>query len=373
MKYSRPLINNAKNESFNLFFFYGFFVGSLTLLSQTALEIFAPLVILCIFFISRYHRIKPYSLLLITLSLVMSLFHFFGISSGNHIARNMLVGILSLTFLSTITINRSFIRGFLTVFIIIGLINFFYNIASFFSGFGLEYRSGDILPRFGGIYGHSFVSISLSTAGFFSCLLLGYRKLLIIFIFALLFTGSLRGPLTAVYLISFWILTMKIRNFWFVLFMFLAFVITTLYSITILDLSSNILRTLAFQSGIESIINYPYFGNNNFITDTSGEEQAITLNYLNSFGIFESTFLNLLAHYGLIIGIPISSFIFFYPFYARKQTNKEDNYASIFIAFYLVYDFLFLNLTSFFPTIIFLIIAVAWKTNPNFRDIPGNL
>ena len=186
------------------------------------------------------------------------------------------------------------------------------------------YRPDDFLLRLHGVFKSPMFTVAIATSGVFVGLFLQKRWLVALGFFAILINGTLRAPLTAILIVSFYVL-LKLRvRFGLLVLCFFGFaglvVLATVISasqsgvllyggdgVILSDgsffISGNELRVFAWTSAIEQILDSPWIGNHHF----SQGEFIMSADAILDFGIAEAPWLQLALDYGVIV--PILDFL----------------------------------------------------------------
>lgn len=343
-----------KKYNAGLQFIMGIAAATLAVITPINFFVFAPVAAFVVFLSPRFLSLSGVSLVLIFIFSAIGVSSYLGNSSSNSLAVEMLVALFLLLSLSLTRCRAAFFDGFMSVFVIIAMINVLINIATWAYGadiFGrvLDYRPGDFLPRFNGLYGHAFASVSICIAGFFASLLLDRNKLAVTFICLLPFTGSIRASLITVFLLGlvFTSLFFRRRRVFFITYIIL--LASALISVVILiDAESN--RFLAWGFGLKYFGDNWLFGYPGFANVAVDEGLGVTIDYLIANGNYESMLINMGAHFGLPAILVISA-ILLTSFHRALAEPRELAYV-VFVG-YLLFDILLGNFLNFIPTVIF--------------------
>lgn len=342
----------------------GAFVAVMILLSQLSLSILLPLASLAFFLAVRYYRPTIETLLSGLLLITLSVLYFSKLGSSNSIAFNIIASIFIYMLISACRPSWGFVSGFIYTFIFTAFIDVAFNLLSFFLGYDIfgrtiDFRPGDYLPRFGGLFGHAFISICLLIAAFFSCLLIKKRAWAIFFLAMLFCTGSVRGPIIGLFLIGMFVAcNISTSRVWLTIVVASVLVIVA-FAVVLLDVTSNEMRSLAWLSWIESIREHGLFGYSGFVSEDFDNDEGISISYLSSVGNFESTALNVFAHYGVVVFL-LHIFAFSRIIFNAHRLHKISNLKTpLMLSYYIFFDFFLFNFTSFVPTL-FLGFLLIW-------------
>ena len=200
-------------------------------------------------------------------------------------------------------------------------VNFLFNLYTVITGndlFGrvVDFRENDILMRFGGIYGHAYLNNAVNIMGFICAYYFKNRFLLILAFLSLLFSGSLREPISAcIIVLCFFCLKFNLSKF-LKMFVLLA-AVSSIFFITILvsnynylEENSNTLRVHAWVNALDVIEDKTLFGkshSNSYDKDSYKMDIPLRETLINN-GVAESQYLQ----YGLHFGILFPFIIFFY-------------------------------------------------------------
>ena len=338
----------------NLQFIMGSAAAVMAVITPVNLTLFTPLAAVVVFLSARFLNFSNVSLLLIFVLGGVVVSSIIGASSSNSLAVEMLAAVILLLILSLTSCKEEFFRGFMYIFAITAVIDVLVNVATWFYQFDilgrpLDYRPGDFLPRFNGLYGHSFASVSVCISGFFASLFLNKNRLALFFICVLPLTGSMRASLAAVYLLALIVLGLFIQRRWKYIVSYVALLAGALLSVALL-VDPDGLRFLAWGFGLAYFLENWLLGYPGFIDEPINEGLGVSIDYLISNGNFESMLLNLGAHFGVLVVIVIS-FLLLSCFRSALCEPRRAAYM-IFVG-YLIFDIFLGNFLSFIPTAIF--------------------
>ena len=250
-------------------------------------------------------------------------------------------------------VDLNFIRGFAKGIIVLFMVDFAFNLNTFFTGAdffdrAIRTRPGDLSLRYGGVFGHAFASINISLLALFSAYFLKQRFILILAILILLINSSLRGPVSVVLIFSIFLLAKLRIPLWIYIFFALFFVTSLVFATYFVSLyeyenynyiSANGLRVFAWQNAIALILESPIIGSHDFLQT----EDQLTMNFdtVEDFGITESYFLKLWVHYGIF---PVLTAVIIYTrlvskFFKNFKNNKNlINFVTFIIITYACID-----------------------------------
>lgn len=179
-------------------------------------------------------------------------------------------------------------------------------------GRGAGFRPGDFIPRLNGVFGSPLATVAISVSAIFMGFLLQKRWLIVLGLFAILINGTFRAPLTAILIVSYFIL-LKMR-FRFSLLVFSSFIFASLVVVaTVFSaiqaggidgsgtgfVTGNQLRVIAWTHALEKIPASPWIGTHTF---SSGDFE-MSIDTIREFGIAEAPWLQLALDYGVIVAL----------------------------------------------------------------------
>ena len=293
-----------------LLLFFGIF------LTQFYPVIGLPLSVILLLLTTKIVRLDRWRMaLLLLLILKISWMLLIQITIGNleayTIATSIGVDIILITSLFCRIDNIQF-SSFLRFCILLFFIDLFFNVSSLLGG-GIDIlgrhsakRFGDNIIRFGGVFNHPFASINISIIGLFSSLLLKKRLFICIAFFALIFTGSQRGPLSALLIFLLLMFFNKKHQLWhtylfsilFCFFVFFGIILFESYWFSQFNTeSAHTFRIFAWKNAIYQIIENPLLGAHDF---SFYKFESISRDIILDNGITESKYLKLWVHYGIV-------------------------------------------------------------------------
>lgn len=177
-----------------------------------------------------------------------------------------------------------------------------------------DFRVSDLMPRMGGVFGHNFFSLNIGVIGLFSGLLLKNNYVILFALINIVMNGSLRSW---IFLLLFGIAYLFVRysiKFRYLLTTLVFFIIavfaSTIFAASQSETGANVLRVFAWTNSLEKIIDFPIYGNHNFIGERFVE--GVSESAIDEYGIAESQYLQLGLHFGVfsMAGYFIIIFIF---------------------------------------------------------------
>jgi len=221
--------------------------------------------------------------------------------------------------------SSQFVKGVAEVFLILVFVDMIFNIVALLFhidilGRGVIKRPSDLLPRLGGVFHHPFSSINLMFSGVICGFILRSRWIILLSMFFLLITGSLRGPLLLCLIMSMIVAINFLKHKFFIVVVgasFIVFVILITYFFQGDSIySANSLRVFSWNNALFNIINSPIIGQSfNNVELTAMSQDIIVEN-----GISESSILKLGAQYGLVA-------LFFHILFLYQLQKKSFSFA----------------------------------------------
>jgi hypothetical protein len=311
--------------------YFGFLFGITLVVSQINIVYGLPFALFFLLVFSNKISLnkndrKLFVLIVLELLWFLFMYIFFPVNF-THWIRHVAFFLIIFTVILT-KVDWNFIHGICISMIVLLLLDFSFNLISSYTGmdpFGraVTIRTGDMLPRLGGVFGHAFFSLNISFMGFLSAYIKRNNIVMILSIINISLTGTYRAIillfvlLIAFYFIKKGISFLKIKIYS-LLFAFSVFAVTV-YSVTLNFSQSNVFRVFAWTNSLNNIANNPYFGSQDFYTD---EMEFVSLENIENYGIAESTYLEIAVHYGVF---PMIIFLMIMILLLRKS---YDNFTS---------------------------------------------
>ena len=276
----------------------------------------------------------------------------------------------ALMLVSVLSLERSFIFGMANAIFLVFLVDSVFNIyilTTYSDLFGryVDFRPGDGFPRFGGIYGHSFISIGIAMSALIASLVTKNRIITFLVVCLMLLNGSIRSPVLVLVAVCACIVAYFAKNRITVFSLAIMCGLFALGGILFLgDLSSNALRITALKFGATEIFESPLIGGSGYIPIEMVEGGAMTLDKLSDSGNAEQQLMNIGIHFGIplllifitIIGslIPRSN--------SKSNSDSEDLSEDLFVkrvcVFIIIVDLMITHLFSGFPFAVFSLIIL---------------
>lgn len=288
----------------------GFIFGSILSISQVNLSFGLPLSLVALLatapkFTLKKEHVDLFVLLLFQIVWMSLIYSIYSTNNILYLFKYLSVFAILMPMLF-IEYDGSYMKGISLSLLALLMVDFLFNLSSIAFGVDLlgrapDIRPGDIIPRLGGVFGHSFFSVNISVVGIFCGLLLRSRFVFFMSLINLMINGTFRSWLSILLLVLAYILirnTLKFRSLLIYLLIFVCFVFAgTVYTALEYDSGGNVLRFFAWTSSIEKILKNPLFGNHKFYTGVfEGIDQYTILDY----GIAESQYLEIGLHFGVI-------------------------------------------------------------------------
>ncbi len=239
------------------------------------------------------------------------------------------VGSTILIIMLFVDLSTKFIEKMLKSIYLLFIFDFLFNLSIYIYGTdplgrGAAIRPGDFFPRVGGIFGHPFYSVNISTSALIAGAFVKNRKLILLAIIGLVINGTFRSPLMLVLTgMAFFLCSnrFKLKNIIMISTLFILSVIAATY-LTALEnsdfVSGNFLRVAAWTNSIQHIVENPFFGTHTF---EKGGFQDMNLDTILDYGIAESYYLQLAQDFGIIPAI-----LSFYVLYLLLKLNLRSFY-----------------------------------------------
>ena len=276
----------------------------------------------------------------------------------------------ALMLVSVLSLERTFIFGMANAIFLVFLVDSVFNIyilTTFSDLFGrfVDFRSGDQFPRVGGIYGHSFISISIAMSAFIASLVTKNRIITFLVVCLMLLNGSIRSPVLVLVAVCACIVAYFAKKRITVFSLAIMCGLIAIGGIFFLgDFSSNAIRIAALTFGTTEIFESPLIGGSGYIPIEMVEGDGMTLDKLFNSGNAEQQLMNIGIHFGIplllifitIIGslIPRSN--------SKSNSDSEDLSEHLFVKrvciFIIIVDLLITHLFSFFPFAVFSLIIL---------------
>lgn len=288
----------------------GFIFGSILSISQINLSFGLPLSLVGLLvtaprFTFKKEYLDLFLLLLFQIIWMSSVYFIYKASNALYLFKYLSVFVILMPMLF-IDYDESYMKGISLSILALLSVDFLFNMSSIVFGVDPlgrtpDIRPGDIIPRLGGIFGHSFFSVNISIIGIFCGLLLKSRFIFIISIINLMVNGTFRSWLSILLFVLAYILiraALKFRNLLVCLIIFVSFVFAiTIYTAFEYDSGGNALRVFAWSSSIDQIFKNPLFGKQKFLT---GVFEGVNQYVITDYGIAESQYLEIGLHFGII-------------------------------------------------------------------------
>ncbi len=277
---------------------------------------------LCIYTFStlRLTRTPRYNVIAILLGLkvfIMLCIHLLYSQKSNFSLIQILAVDLLFLFFLFVKLDCNDLRKLLVPVIGLFFLDLYFNLHTMIFGVdplgrGSGFRPGDFIPRLNGVFGNPMATVAISVTAVFIGFLLEKRWLVAFGFLGILINGTFRAPLTAILILSYFVL-LKLRvriSFLFVSsLVFAALVVTaTVISAAQSDglsgdaqafVTGNELRVVAWVHALENIVESPWIGTHTFSTG----DFEMSIDTIFEFGIAEAPWLQLGLDYGVIVAL----------------------------------------------------------------------
>lgn len=310
------LKTNLLNNNYYVGFIYGIFL----MFCQFQPNIGLPLILggSIVYFswrnIPKFYT-QIFTIILLKIIIISSIFLLFKFQYGlSYLAFRLspdLIFITLLFFKPPIKFTGGFMNGIFVIF----LLNLLFNIYSFFTGsdpFGREIliRTNENIPRFGGIFGHPYLSSYLNLITLLFAIFKRNKFMIFLSSVLCLFTGSLRSWAQFFSLIFTYIsLKLKLKKSLIITilitFSTLVIISTFLYDTSAGNFTSgNAFRVFAWQNAIQRISENPLIGYHGFsYFSFDGNIDPVSYDIVLNLGIAENQYLQYMQDFGIIVGI----------------------------------------------------------------------
>ncbi len=378
METQSKLMNNTSENK-------GLFFGFILSISQLNIVYGLPVVLFFILLFSETKALKNknkrlFFLLIFQIIWMTAIFLFFP-SNFNHYIKNINVFIIILLILIS-KFDLKFLIGLSKSLIILFIVDFIFNLFSFFLGFDPlgrqpQMRPDDVVERLGGIFGHSFFSLNISFIGLIASYISRKKVIFVCAIVNILLIGILRGYLILLLLvIAFYIVKKGVSYFKLkvisILFATSVF-IGTFYTVSLQLSQANLMRVYAWLISILGISENLLVGKHDFMYDDKFD--SVSFETIYYYGITESQYLELGLHYGLLsmIALLVIMFnLFSISYNSFKNSKVEDfkmNKITLISTFIIFTDLFFGSIFgSTLTTVFFVILIVTDKSSHNMKE-----
>ena len=259
-------------------------------------------------FKNKYYATKIVSFILLLHVMLISLLYKTGDSL--HIVLPTLFMIVTLSISSVLAVRERFVKG---LSVSIGMLtaidfaaNFYYLlVGSDIFGRIVDIRADDLV-RLGGIFGHSFMSVSVSAIGVVAAIVLESKIVALISIFNLIVNETLRSHIMLILIAAWFLLSKMPRRVLFYYLFGLGFSVCIIYFTLISESPSNMLRVSAWVNALIEINTNLLIGKHDFtILD---KDMGVSEEILSLAGVAENQYLGLGLHFGVLA--PILFFIY---------------------------------------------------------------
>ncbi len=325
--------------------------------------------------------IRIIGLFIVILSLVSMKFYFLGTYKYSYLVQLYPLIVLTLTFTRRIDLN--WIQGFFLPIFILFSVDFLFNLSTLLLGFDLIGRvPGTRIDgvRLGGVFGHSFYSLSISSAVLLLSIFLKKSNFFLYFaLLNFLWLGTLRSFVYLFGFATFYIFRKKSLKFHFFLSITVA-ALTVFATYMSLRLgfsevgSGNYFRTYAWEAAIENISSNFFWGCSKFFSDFNSN-MGISKETILASGITESPLLTDWLHWGLLFVLIKVLFITYLGNFAIKSTYKEISFYSF--IYYIIFLDYFISgllgnmLLGFTVALLFSSFEIGFD-NKNYKSFRGN-
>lgn len=347
---------------------FGFFVGALLSISVVISPlVIAPFLLMVTFCRLSIKKIQLYVLILYILMIVwiFACWSLLGVF-GKHLIQDCFL-ITILTTCSLFTYKKSILNGLIFAITPILILDNFSNILQLTTGsdyWGNFISNRDDGSRLLGIFGHSFLSLSILFSFFLLFQAAGYRKIIVFLpIILMLIVGPFRGyvilPLVLLYY-KFFNIEWKVlfaSSFSIIFLIVLATYFSVKFDVVSSD-SGNAFRIFAWEEALRIISFFPILDYQRIPTALP-EDFAVTLSNLIEYQIYESFLLQDAVRYGALFVFVKLAFLYLIGsinYRICKNTSDSLLIAKNFIVVFLLIDY---ALFSYFSTPIVALVA-AW-------------
>lgn len=348
----------------------GIFSGFTLFLVPLNLSLLMPLAFISLLiFINRYSLANiSFSLRFLLISFIFLIFFnilFFKLNDLDIILKFIVYPAAMLLAL-IVRVEKKFMQGLVHVIFFVFIIDCFFNMytlatANDLLGRRVDFRSNDLLPRVGGIYGFSFISTAISLMALIASLYLKNRFITTMVLIFMPLTGGLRSLVLLAATLIGMICAYFIKS------RFLFFILALICGGSILtgififsDVSSNAIRILALTFGAQEIFVSPIFGNIGYeITQYEAGVTSIGIEELMAAGNSEQQFLNIGIHFGIPTMTIFMLLIYFLsPKYKKFKGKDNEFFIKRVIVFLVTIDIMIAHLFTFFPFTVFVLLIL---------------
>lgn len=358
----------------------GLFFGFILSISQINIVYGLPIILLLIVFLSDKIELKAKNkqlfYLLIFQILWMTAVFLFLPSNLNHYIKNVNLFIIILLILIS-KFDLKFLIGLSKSLIILFILDFIFNLFSFFLGFDPlgrqpQMRPDDVVERLGGLFGHSFFSLNISFIGLIAAYILRKKSIFVLAIINILLIGILRGYLILLLLIISFLFIKKGVSYLKLKAISLLFATTvfigTFYTVTLQLSQANLMRVYAWLISIIGISENIFVGKHDFMYDDKFD--SVSFETIYYYGITESQYLELGLHYGLVSMLVLVIIMFklfkksYEAFNKSKVVDIKLNKITLISTFIIFTDLFFGSIFgSTLTTVFFIILILTDKTS----------
>lgn len=371
-------MSNKVNLSLSKNHFFGMISGITLFLVPLNLMFMLPLSAFTVLMCAGRFSLAHQSLIKLTLIFALFILLFLNIvfykTEELAIAVPFLVYPAALILVSVLVLERKFIVGMAhSIFFIFCLDTVFniYTLITFSDLLGrtVDFRPGDVFPRLGGIYAHSFVSIAISMSAFIASLVTKNRVITFVVICFMLLSGAFRSPLLIMVALCGCFVARFVKNRNALVFLAVMCGLIIFGGIFLLsDATSNAFRIAALTFGFTEILVSPLTGSSGYVPIDGG----VTLEKLLAAGNSENQLLNFGIHFGIPLLLTFMTIIYSL---TPRNNNRFFDYEDLFVkrvcAFIIIVDLIVTHIFSFFPFTVFsLIILVRLGLDGPQNQIP---